>query len=292
MIKSMTGYGQSTVQFDDYRINIELKTVNNRYLDTSIKVYKRYSFVEEVVREIVSSRISRGKLDVSIQFDNVKKDENVVTLNEEIAKEYYNAVKKMSEVLGIEDDITVSKMTSFPDIFTIEKKEQDKEKITNDVKEVLSMAIEDLSASRIREGQRLKVFFEESISYMSSIVDSIEKLSENTVNDYRERIREKVEEYLGDFKVDEARLLQEVCIFSDKVNITEEIVRFRSHLEEFRSLLLSDIPVGRKLDFIIQELNRETNTMGSKCNDFEVSKLVVEMKSEIEKIREQTQNIE
>lgn len=292
MIKSMTGYGQSTVQFDDYRINIELKTVNNRYLDTSIKVYKRYSFVEEVVREIVSSRISRGKLDVSIQFDNVKKDENVVTLNEEIAKEYYNAVKKMSEVLGIEDDITVSKMTSFPDIFTIEKKEQDKEKITNDVKEVLNMAIEDLSASRIREGERLKVFFEESISYMASIVDSIEKLSENTVNDYRERIREKVEEYLGDFKVDEARLLQEVCIFSDKVNITEEIVRFRSHLEEFRSLLLSDIPVGRKLDFIIQELNRETNTMGSKCNDFEVSKLVVEMKSEIEKIREQTQNIE
>lgn len=292
MIKSMTGYGQSTVQFDDYRINIELKTVNNRYLDTSIKVYKRYSFVEEVVREIVSSKISRGKLDVSIQFDNIKKDENVVTLNEEIAKEYYNAVKKMSEVLGIEDDITVSKMTSFPDIFTIEKKEQDKEKITNDVKEVLSSAIEDLTSSRIREGERLKAFFEESLSYMASIVDSIEKLSENTVNDYRERIKEKVEEYLGDFKVDEARLLQEVCIFSDKVNITEEIVRFRSHLAEFRSLLVSDVPVGRKLDFIIQELNRETNTMGSKCNDFEVSKLVVEMKSEIEKIREQTQNIE
>lgn len=292
MIKSMTGYGQSTVQFDDYRINIELKTVNNRYLDTSIKVYKRYSFVEEVVREIVSSKISRGKLDVSIQFDNIKKDESVVTLNEEIAKEYYNAVKKMSEVLGIEDDITVSKMTSFPDIFTIEKKEQDKEKITNDVKEVLISAIDDLTNSRIREGERLKVFFEESLSYMASIVDSIEKLSENTVNDYRERIKEKVEEYLGDFKADEARLLQEVCIFSDKVNITEEIVRFRSHLAEFRSLLSSDIPVGRKLDFIIQELNRETNTMGSKCNDFEVSKLVVEMKSEIEKIREQTQNIE
>ncbi|MBE7047049.1 MAG: YicC family protein [Ruminococcaceae bacterium] len=292
MIKSMTGYGQSTVQFDDYRINIELKTVNNRYLDTSIKVYKRYSFVEEIVREIVSSKISRGKLDVSIQFDNIKKDESVVTLNEEIAIEYYNAVKKMSEVLGIEDDITVSKMTSFPDIFTIEKKEQDKEKITNDVKEVLISAIDDLTNSRIREGERLKVFFEESLSYMASIVDSIEKLSENTVNDYRERIKEKVEEYLGDFKADEARLLQEVCIFSDKVNITEEIVRFRSHLAEFRSLLSSDIPVGRKLDFIIQELNRETNTMGSKCNDFEVSKLVVEMKSEIEKIREQTQNIE
>jgi len=292
MIKSMTGYGQSTVQFDDYRINVELKTVNNRYLDTSIKVYKRYSFVEELVREVVSSRISRGKLDVSIQFDNIKKDENVVTLNEEIAKEYYNAVKKMSEVLGIEDDITVSKMTSFPDIFTIEKKEQDKEKITNDVKDVLLKAIDDLTESRVREGERLRVFFEESLSYMASIVDSIEKLSENTVNDYRERIKEKVEEYLGDFKADEARLLQEVCIYSDKVNITEEIVRFRSHLEEFRNLLSSDIPVGRKLDFIIQELNRETNTMGSKCNDFEVSKLVVEMKSEIEKIREQTQNIE
>lgn len=292
MIKSMTGYGQSTVQFEDYRITVELKTVNNRYLDSGIKVYKRYSFVEETVREIVSSKISRGKLDVQIQFDNIKKDDNVITLNEDIAKEYYNAVKKMSEILGIEDDITASKMIGFSDIFTIEKKEQDKEKITENVKEVLYLAIEDLTQSRIREGERLKEFFESSLSYMSDIVDNIEKLSENTVNDYRVKIKERVEEYLGDFKADEARLLQEVCMFSDKVNITEEMVRFRSHLKEFKSLLTSDVPVGRKLDFIIQELNRETNTMGSKCNDFEVSKLVVELKSEIEKIREQTQNIE
>ncbi len=292
MIKSMTGYGQSTVQFEDYRITVELKTVNNRYLDSGIKVYKRYSFVEEVVREIVSSKISRGKLDVQIQFDNIKKDDNVITLNEDIAKEYYSAVKKMSEILGIEDDITASKMIGFTDIFTIEKKEQDKEKITENVKEVLYLAIEDLTQSRIREGARLKEFFEASLSYMSDIVDNIEKLSENTVNDYRTKIKERVEEYLGDFKADEARLLQEVCMYSDKVNITEEMVRFRSHLKEFKSLLTSDVPVGRKLDFIIQELNRETNTMGSKCNDFEVSKLVVELKSEIEKVREQTQNIE
>ncbi len=292
MIKSMTGYGQSICQFDEYRINIELKTVNNRYLDTNIKVYKHYQFLEEIVRDIVSKKISRGKLDVSIQFENIKKDDRVVTINEEVARGYYTAMKQMSTLFDIEDDITVSKLSSFQDVFTVEKKEQDKEKIEKDVTAVLEEALKNLTLSRKNEGERLVKFFEEEFIIMNNIVDNIEKRSPQTVDEYRNRIKERVEEYLGGVGLDESRLLTEVLLFSDKINITEEIIRFRSHMEELKKLLKSDVPVGRKLDFIIQELNRETNTMGSKCNDFEISKNVVELKSEIEKIREQAQNIE
>lgn len=292
MIKSMTGYGQSICQFDEYRINIELKTVNNRYLDTNIKVYKHYQFLEEIVRDIVSKKISRGKLDVSIQFENIKKDDRVVTINEEVARGYYTAMKQMSTLFDVEDDITVSKLSSFQDVFTVEKKEQDKEKIEKDVTAVLEEALKNLTLSRKNEGERLVKFFEEEFIIMNNIVDNIEKRSPQTVDEYRNRIKERVEEYLGGVGLDESRLLTEVLLFSDKINITEEIIRFRSHMEELKKLLKSDVPVGRKLDFIIQELNRETNTMGSKCNDFEISKNVVELKSEIEKIREQAQNIE
>ena len=292
MIKSMTGYGQSICQFDEYRINIELKTVNNRYLDTNIKVYKQYQFLEEIVRDIIAKKVSRGKLDVSIQFENVKKDDRVVTINEEVARGYFTAMKQMAEIFGIEDDISVSKLSYFQDVFTVEKKEQDKEKISNDVVSVLNEALDNLTLSRKSEGERLVKFFEEEIVIMSDIVDKIEKRSPVTVEEYRNKIKEKVEEYLEGVQFDESRLLTEVLIFSDKINITEEIIRFRSHLEELKNLLMSNVPVGRKLDFIIQELNRETNTMGSKCNDFEISKNVVELKSEIEKIREQAQNIE
>lgn len=292
MIKSMTGYGQSICQFDEYRINIELKTVNNRYLDTNIKVYKHYQFLEEIVRDIVSKKISRGKLDISIQFENIKKDDRVVTINEEVARGYYTAMKQMATLFDVEDDITVSKLSSFQDVFTVEKKEQDKEKIEKDVTGVLEEALENLTLSRKSEGERLVKFFEDEIIIMNNLVDNIEKRSPQTVDEYRNRIKERVEEYIDGAGIDETRLLTEVLLFSDKINITEEIIRFRSHLEELKKLLKSDVPVGRKLDFIIQELNRETNTMGSKCNDFEISKNVVELKSEIEKIREQAQNIE
>ena len=292
MIKSMTGYGQGIVNFDDYRINVELKTVNNRYLDTNIRVYKQYLFLEEVIREVAAKKISRGKLDVSIQFENIKTDDRVVTVNESVAKGYYDAMNKMSEIFGIKNDISVSVLSSFSDVFTVEKKEQDKEKIASDVTKVLEEAFLNLTKSRSAEGERLCTFFNEELDLMSSIVDKIEKRSPVTVEEYRSRVKEKVEEFLEGTNVDETRLLTEVCIYSDKVNITEEITRFKSHLAEFKKLLNEDTPIGRKLDFIIQELNRETNTMGSKCNDYEISKNVVELKSEIEKIREQVQNIE
>lgn len=288
----MTGYGLSSCQFDDYRITAELKTVNNRYLDTNVRVYKQYSFVEELVREIVPKKISRGKLDVAILFDNIKKDDRVVTLNEEVARGYFDALKNMSEIFGIENDITASKLSVFPDVFTVEKKEQDKEKINADVKKVLIDALSDLADARAREGERLKKFFDESIEKMADLVRRIETRSPETITEFAERIKQRVEDFTNGVTLDESRLLAEVCLYTDKINITEEITRFRSHLNEIKNLIMSDVPVGRKLDFTVQELNREANTMGSKCNDYEISRLVVDLKSEIEKVREQVQNIE
>lgn len=288
----MTGYGLASCQFDDYRITAELKTVNNRYLDTNVRVYKQYSFVEELVREIVPKKISRGKLDVAILFDNIKKDDRVVTLNEEVARGYFDALKNMSEIFGIENDITASKLSVFPDVFTVEKKEQDKEKINADVKKVLIDALSDLADARAREGERLKKFFDESIEKMADLVRRIEARSPETITEFAERIKQRVEDFTNGVTLDESRLLAEVCLYTDKINITEEITRFRSHLNEIKNLIMSDVPVGRKLDFTVQELNREANTMGSKCNDYEISRLVVDLKSEIEKVREQVQNIE
>lgn len=292
MIKSMTGYGRCEKQFDEYRITAEIKTVNNRYLDIYTKVYKQYSFIEEIVRECVSDKIKRGKAEISFQFDNLKDDSFSVTLNEEAAKGYYDALKELSDKFGLQDDLTVSKLGSYHDVFNIERKEQDKEKILADASEVLSSALNDLIKSRETEGCRLAVFFRECIANIRGIVDFIAERSPDTVNEYKERMIGRISELLNAVPYDEGRLLTEVAIFSDKVNITEEIIRFRSHLQEFETLLESNVPVGRKLDFIIQELNREANTMGSKCNDFEISKRVIELKSEIEKLREQVQNIE
>ncbi len=292
MIKSMTGYGRCERQFDDYRITAEIKTVNNRYLDINTKVYKQYSFVEEIVRETVSSIIKRGKAEISFQFDNLKDETFTVTLNEEAAKGYYDALKEMGDKFGLLDDLTVSKLGSFSDVFTVERKEKDKEKILADATAVLKDALYDLIKAREAEGARLLVFFKESINKMRGIVDFVEERSPLTVGEYKERMVSRIEELLKNVPYDEGRLLTEVAIFSDKVNITEEITRFRSHLQEFETLLGSNIPIGRKLDFIIQELNREANTMGSKCNDIEISKNVIELKAEIEKIREQVQNIE
>lgn len=292
MIKSMTGYGRGEKVFDDYKITVEVKSVNNRYLDSNIRLYKQYSFVEDVIRECINSHISRGKVDVFVQYDAIDGDDKVISLNSTVAKGYYDALKTMSEELGIVNDVTASSLGRFPDVFNIEKPEQDKEKIIADTKEVVELALTDITANRAREGARLYNFFVDSISTVKDILNVISQRSDKTVDEYRVKIKERIEEFLNGLSIDESRLLTEVAIFSDKINITEELVRFESHLKECKNLLDSDVPVGRKLDFTIQELNREANTMGSKCNDFIIAKAVVDLKSEIEKIREQVQNIE
>jgi len=210
MIKSMTGYGRCEKQFDDYRITAEIKTVNNRYLDINTKVYKQYSFVEEFVRETVASQIKRGKADVSFQFDNLKDDTFSVTLNEEAAKGYYNALKELSDKFGLLDDLTVSKLGSYSDVFNIEKKEKDKEKILADAISVLKDALGDLIKAREAEGSRLLVFFRKCISNMRSIVDFIEKRSPETVNEYKEKMINRIQELLNNVPYDENRLLTEI----------------------------------------------------------------------------------
>lgn len=292
MIKSMTGYGRAEKVFDDYKITVDIKTVNNRYLDLSIKAYKQYVFVEETVRECVSSKISRGKTEVYLQYDFADGDDKTVTLNEDAAKEYYLCLEKLNNMFNLNENITLEHLATFSDIFNIEKKERDKDKITADTKQVVMAALDDLTANRQREGKRLKTFFDNSISHLEDTVKLVDKRSPETVKEYSRKMHERISELLADVKYDEARLLTEVAIFADKVNITEEIIRFNSHLDEFKLLLEKDEPVGRKLDFIIQELNREANTMGSKCTDIVISKDVVELKAEIEKLREQVQNIE
>ena len=292
MIKSMTGYGRGEKLFNDYKITVEIKSVNNRYLDSNIRLYKQYSFVEDAIRECLNGSVSRGKVDVFVQYDAVENDDKIISLNESVAKGYYEALKQLSDELGVENDVTVSSLARFSDIFNVEKQEQDKEQIIKDTKEVMQLALDDITANRAREGARLYEFFKETIKGLREIISIIDKRSPETVNEYRARIKERIEEILSGVEVDESRLLTEVAIFSDKVNITEELVRFESHLKEFSNLLESDVPVGRKLDFTIQELNREANTMGSKCNDFIIGKAVVDLKSEIEKLREQIQNIE
>ena len=292
MIKSMTGYGRGEKQFSNYKITAEIKSVNNRYLDYNVHVYKQYSFIEDAVRECISSKINRGKLDIFIQYDTVDSDDRIITLNSSVVDGYLTALKELADKTGLRDDVTVTSLSRFPDVFNIEKKEQDKDRIISDTKEVLMMALEDITSNRMREGARLYEFFAQTISGVKEILKTIESRSDDTVTEYRNRIKERIEEFLGGVEYDEARLLTEVAIFSDKVNITEELVRFKSHLNEFDNLLNSDVPVGRKLDFTIQELNREANTMGSKCNDFTIGKAVVDLKSEIEKLREQVQNIE
>ena len=260
MIKSMTGYGTAECLYEKYKITVEVKSVNNRYLDTNIRLYKQYSFIEETARECISLALSRGKVDMFIQIEPVGVDEITVTLNEGVALGFCDA--------------------------------EDKEQIIKDARLVINEALKDLTSNRLREGERLKEFFDTSIANIEEILAVIKERSPQTVDEYKARMKERIEEILSGIEVDETRLLTEVGIFADKVNITEEIIRFESHLKEYAHLLSSDVPVGRKLDFIIQELNRESNTMGSKCNDYIISKSVVDLKSEIEKLREQVQNIE
>ena len=292
MIKSMTGYGRSEKAFQNYKITVEIKSVNNRFSDYNIRLYKHYSFVEDSIRECLSGKISRGKVDVFVQYDLTEGDDRIVTLNETVARGYHEALSNMSSLLGIANDVSVSTLASFSDVFNVEKPEEDKEQIISDTLEVLNCAIDDITANRAREGARLYDFFTSTICDVRNIISVISERSPLTVKEHEDKMRERMEEILNGVEYDEARLLTEVAIFSDKVNITEELVRFESHLKEFASLLESDVPVGRKLDFTIQELNREANTMGSKCNDFAIGKAVVDLKSEIEKMREQVQNIE
>ncbi len=292
MIKSMTGYGHVEGIFDTKKIVAEVRSVNHRYADYNIKVPRCYGFLEEKVRGFVSSYISRGKVDVYISVESYGDSDKQIVLNDALAQSYIDALYKIRDEFGVADDISVSSVARFGDIFISERKEEDAEQIWQLVSKALSGAVEQFVKMREREGERMFADIKGRSEYMLRLVGEVEERSPERVKEYRDRLYAKLEEVLESTNIDETRIITEAAIYADKVAVDEETVRLRSHFTELDTILASDEPAGRKLDFLIQEINREINTIGSKANDVQTAKIVVELKSELEKMREQVQNIE
>lgn len=292
MLKSMTGYGRKEEIADGKKILCEIKSVNHRYTDYNIKVPRHYGFLEERVRNLVSLYVKRGKVDIYISIENFEEADKEITVNLDLAKSYYNALKTLSQSLGLNDDISAAGLSKYPDIFVAKQKEEDEEIVFETVKKVLIPTLESFVAMREREGTRIEKDLSDRVLYMQSLAKRIEERSPETVKEYESKLYNKIKDILGDREVDDARVLTEVAIFADKVAVNEELVRLNSHFEEFFKIISTPEPAGRNLDFLMQEINREINTTGSKAVDLEIAKIVVELKAEAEKLREQIQNIE
>ncbi len=292
MIKSMTGYGRGEAVLHDCSIVVELRSVNNRYLDCSVKMPRLYIFAEDAIKTRVQQSISRGKLDVFLSIDHSGADQIVVALNRPVADGYYKALTSLRDTYSLQDDISVSLLSRFPDVFSVEKTQEDQEAVMADILHVLDLAMQDFSIMREREGEKLAVDIRSRANTISALTAQVEERSPQTVSEYRAKLEARMAEILSSTQIDEGRILTEAAIFSDKIAVDEETVRLRSHLDQMEIMLDQGGTVGRKLDFLIQEFNREANTIGSKCTDLEISRCVVEIKAEIEKIREQVQNIE
>lgn len=292
MIKSMTGYGRGECEENNRRFVIELKSVNNRYLDINIRLPKHLISLEDNIRKYISSRVSRGKIDVFVSQEKFSDDDIKVVLDEQVASYYYNVYSELKKKFNLQEEITLSLLAKAPDVIIIEKNEDDVETVWDTMKKALDEALSVFIDMRTKEGLKLKQDILERCMIISEKVNLIEKRNPSIIDEYREKIKLRVSEFLKDVEIDESRLLNEVAFFADKVNIDEEITRLKSHIEQLRLSLESDEAVGRKLDFLIQEMNRETNTIGSKANDLSIANLVIDIKSELEKIREQVQNIE
>ncbi|MGN1115000.1 MAG: YicC/YloC family endoribonuclease [Candidatus Ornithomonoglobus sp.] len=292
MLKSMTGYGRAESVTGTKKITVEIKSVNHRFSDYNIKVPRQYGFLEEKVRLAVSSAVARGKIDVFVSLEAVGEADKVITVNKELAGGYLAALKELCGEFGIENDVTVSKLAQFGDIFRAEPKRDDEEELWQAVKAVLDEALAAFIAMREREGGRIEEDLRARICYMRSLAQRVDERSPQIVAEYKEKLYAKINELLEGREIDDARVLTEVAIFADKIAVNEETVRLASHYDEFERIISSGEPAGRKLDFLIQEINRECNTIGSKASDLETAKIVVELKGEIEKLREQIQNIE
>ncbi len=291
MLKSMTGFGRHEELIDGFHIQAQIKSVNHRYSDFTIKSPRYYAFLEDKLRNLAMEDIARGKVEILLTIDKKENDDKIITLDHTVAQGYIDALRSLTEY-GLKDDLTVSALADFQDIFNIEYKEIDEEQITALASTVFKKAMAEFLEMRRTEGLRLEESLNQHLDSLLDIIATIEKRSPETLEEYRCRLCNKIEEVLADKNIDESRILTEVAIFADKVAVDEETVRLRSHVTAFKNAIETDQPIGKKLDFIVQEMNRETNTIGSKANDIEISALVVEMKSIIEKIREQIQNIE
>ena len=292
MIKSMTGYGRAVQTVNGREFTVEVRSVNNRYLDCNVKLPRMVSFAEDAVKQAVKAAISRGKVDVFITIKSEAETDTKITLNAAIAEGYLNAMRQMVDTYGVKDDISVSTLSRLPEIFTVEKPEVDEEQLKKDLLQVVSTALESYDAFRAAEGAALDADLRKRGNTILEFVSQVEAGNGQTVIDYRTRLYNKLKEVLANTNIEESRILTEAAIFADKVAVDEETVRLRSHLEQMNQMLTTGGAIGRKLDFLLQEMNRETNTIGSKCTDVRLARIVVDIKAELEKIREQTQNIE
>lgn len=292
MVKSMTGYGRCLETVNGREFTVEIRSVNNRYLDCSVKLPRSLSFAEDAVKQAVKGTISRGKVDVFVTVHSEGAADVKVTLNTPMVEGYLAAMKRMVSEYGVQDDISVSLISRMPEVFTVEKPEVDEEQLRSDLMSVVNKALANYDAMRAAEGRALEADLRSRGDTILELVSQVEAGNGQTVIDYRTRLENKLKEVLANTAIDESRILTEAAIFADKVAVDEETVRLRSHLEQMNNMLTSGGAIGRKLDFLLQEMNREANTTGSKCSDVRLARIVVEIKAELEKIREQTQNIE
>ena len=292
MVKSMTGYGRAVETVNGREFTVELRSVNNRYLDCTVKLPRALSFAEDAVKQAVKGAISRGKVDVFISVRSEGAEDVKITLNTAMVEGYLGAMHQMATDYGIREDISVSLLSRMPDVFTVDKPEVDEEQLLADLLSVVNQALERFDAMRSAEGRALENDLRSRGQTILSLVEQVEAGSGQTVADYRTRLENKLKEVLASTAIDESRILTEAAIFADKVAVDEETVRLRSHLDQMNNMLTTGGAIGRKLDFLLQEMNRESNTIGSKCSDVRMARIVVDIKAELEKIREQTQNIE
>ena len=292
MIKSMTGYGSAKGTVDGLEITVELKSVNNRYLDAAVRLPRSFLFAEELIKARVQSHISRGKVDVFVSVDSSQAGDMTVKVNEGLLKGYMDAISHIAEEYGLARDMTAMSVSRFPDVLTVEKRELDAEAIGAGIGEIAERALQDFDAMRLREGEKLRDDVLSRLETIERLVETVEEKAPETVAEYRRRLDQKMAEVLGAAGIDESRILAEAALFADHIAVDEETVRLRSHMSQLRGMINGNSPTGRKIDFLIQEFNREANTIGSKCQNSQIAHTVVDLKSEIEKIREQIQNIE
>ena len=292
VVKSMTGYGRTVESVNGREFTVEIRSVNNRYLDCAVKLPRAISFAEDAVKQLVKANVSRGKVDVFISMVSEAAEDVQISLNKPVLEGYLAAMKQIAAEYGVRDDISVTSLTRMPDVLLVEKPQVDEEQLQNDLLSVVKKALDAYDAMRVREGAALEADLRSRAGTILELVAQVEQANPQTVKDYRARLENKLREVLENTSIDEGRILTEAAIFADKVAVDEETVRLRSHLEQMDQMLSGSGGVGRKLDFLLQEMNREANTTGSKCTDVNVARIVVDIKAELEKIREQTQNIE
>lgn len=292
MIKSMTGYGGAKGSAEGLSVSIELKSVNNRYLDVSVKLPRTMLFAEEPIKAAVGRHISRGKVDVFVTVDQSASDDMEVRVNEPLLKGYIEALSAAAEKFGLQNDMTVMSLCRLPDVLSTDRREIDSSALMTGITEILERALTEYDAMRLREGEKLRDDVLARLETISRLTGVVEENAPKTVAEYRARLEQKLQEVLATANIDESRVLTEAAIFADKIAVDEETVRLRSHISQLSGLTNGESPAGRKMDFLIQELNREANTIGSKCQNADIAHVVVELKAEIEKIREQIQNVE